>query len=422
MSKTLDGIGADLSLWKQHHSIVIHKEEYLTDQNEDIIFTIRDLKNKDFHLISFANTELSVAKNIALNVCIKKTQECTTNFTIYLTGGVCIAIIDLDNLQVLSGLAKEQSSFKLTPKEDGWTEVIINITLEKESPIYLGCSLGTESIYEGFDRKQFYIQNSIFIDVLEYHNLSLRYPAINEINEFNIVDIGSAKGIQTHWESFLFSSLKNKFNFFLFEPSRKDAEELREWYKDFSNVKVLEYALGDVNKNDIINITNFDQCSSVREPNMTILQKYNVSPCFQVKEQIKVDFYRYDHLFQKGLVSQPDFVKIDVQGFEYEVIEGFGSVIEQCIGIELEAHFYEIYKGQKLLGDVVNLLLKHDLYLRDIRPQWSFDSDLVEVNAFFTKNPNKLSEVSKNKLKLIDSVFNLKNSEVGKWLANKYKI
>ena len=93
MSKTLDGIGADLSLWKQHHSIVIHKEEYLTDQNEDIIFTIRDLKNKDFHLISFANKELSVAKNIALNVCIKKTQECTTNFTIYLTGGVCIAII-----------------------------------------------------------------------------------------------------------------------------------------------------------------------------------------------------------------------------------------------------------------------------------------------------------------------------------------
>ena len=75
-----------------------------------------------------------------------------------------------------------------------------------------------------------------------------------------------------------------------------------------------------------------------------------------------------------------------------------------------------------MLGDIVNLLLKHDFYLRDIRPAWSFDSDLVEVNAFFTKNPNKLSEVSKNKLKFIDLVFNLENCELGKLLGNQYII
>ena len=60
----------------------------------------------------------------------------------------------------------------------------------------------------------------------------------------------------------------------------------------------------------------------------------------------------------------PDAIKIDVQGFEFQVLQGFGSLLQHCLGIELEAHFYPIYRGQKLLHDIVSMLSDYGLVLR----------------------------------------------------------
>lgn len=128
MNEKSNCIIADLSNWKQHHSIALN-------QISEDIYTVNDLKKQDFHLISFINVELSIAKNITLNLCIKKTEECTTNFTIYLTRGICVAIIDMNNLQVLSGLAKDKNLVKFISEEEGWTALTVNIDLEEESPI-----------------------------------------------------------------------------------------------------------------------------------------------------------------------------------------------------------------------------------------------------------------------------------------------
>lgn len=418
-NKTLLSIQTNLSDWHEQHSIFLYQRgEYFFDENQNHdIFLIKDKKDKDdFHLISFSDERLKFAKKIYLKVCIKRMKDCQTNFAVYLFDGVCVAIIDIEKLELLTGQINESTeNFVYINKGDnGWIDLVIEIMLDKPSPIYLGCSLGNQPQYLGFGKDQFAIKNSIVIDILDYHDWSTLNPAliinqVNEISEFNVIDIGSADGIQHHWETFLFSDDK-KFNYFLFEPSKKEAEKLTTRYKNFSNVKILEFALGNNNNNRSLNITVSEQCSSVRKPNMNILQKYPVSIMFEVKEKREVSFYRYDDLYKKSIVPSPDFIKIDVQGFEYEVIEGFGDLIRKCIGIELEAHFYEVYIGQKLLGDIVNLLLSHGLYLRDIRPQWSFGNDLVEVNAIFTQSIEKLTEQSqKNKLKLIESVLQLRS-------------
>jgi FkbM family methyltransferase len=44
---------------------------------------------------------------------------------------------------------------------------------------------------------------------------------------------------------------------------------------------------------------------------------------------------RYDQLHAKGVVPVPHVVKIDFQGCEYEVLEGFGELLDQVLGIEL---------------------------------------------------------------------------------------
>lgn len=161
-------ISAPLSLWQEHHSIELR-------QQSENIFVVKDLEGLDFHLISFSHSQVDLANTVRLNLSVKKAQDCQTNLTVYLTAGVCFAIIDLDDLEVLSGQAKErETAVLIIEKADGWIDLIMEIKLGFPSPIYLGCSLGDQPVYEGCGKDQFYIQDSISIEILDLHLKYLR--------------------------------------------------------------------------------------------------------------------------------------------------------------------------------------------------------------------------------------------------------
>lgn len=128
-------------------------------------------------------------------------------------------------------------------------------------------------------------------------------------------------------------------------------------------------------------------CSSLRQPNKGILARYPIRDWFSVDREIDVACTRYDTLAAAGEAPIPDVIKIDVQGLEYEVLNGFGDLLHNVVGVELEAHAYPIYTGQKLLSDIISYLDRYDLALRALRPQsvHGFANECVEFNAFFTR-------------------------------------
>ncbi len=48
-----------------------------------------------------------------------------------------------------------------------------------------------------------------------------------------------------------------------------------------------------------------------------------------------------------GRATAP-YLKIDTQGFEQEVLDGAGEVLQRVVGLELELSFVELYEGQLL--------------------------------------------------------------------------
>jgi hypothetical protein len=115
-------------------------------------------------------------------------------------------------------------------------------------------------------------------------------------------------------------------------------------------------------------------------------------------------------LYHQGTVPAPDAIKIDAQGFEHQILLGFGSLLQDCLGIELEAHFYPLYRGQKLLHDIISLMSDHGLVLRTLQHVAQFDGDLVEVNAFFTKSRfavRSLTPDQRRKFSLLTKVWEL---------------
>ncbi|NQV61913.1 MAG: FkbM family methyltransferase [Alphaproteobacteria bacterium] len=50
------------------------------------------------------------------------------------------------------------------------------------------------------------------------------------------------------------------------------------------------------------------------------------------------------------------FIKIDVQGFEKDVLEGCGDLMNRIAGIEIELSMVELYEGQLLFREIVDYL------------------------------------------------------------------
>ena len=103
--------------------------------------------------------------------------------------------------------------------------------------------------------------------------------------------------------------------------------------------------------------------------------------------------HRYDALHEAGEVPAPEVIKLDVEGFEYEVLQGFGLLLENCLGIEVETWIYPVYQGTKLLGDIVSHLRSFGLMLRRFEPLDAFDHDLFVGNAFFTMSRQRVSQL-----------------------------
>src|SRR5205823_4562581 len=81
---------------------------------------------------------------------------------------------------------------------------------------------------------------------------------------------------------------------------------------------------------------------------------------FTVVQTQEVQTIRLDEVQDCPL---PDYVKIDVQGAELDVLQGASAALANAVVLETEVEFVPLYKGQPLVGDVQRFLTGHGFVL-----------------------------------------------------------
>lgn len=80
----------------------------------------------------------------------------------------------------------------------------------------------------------------------------------------------------------------------------------------------------------------------------------------QPAHSVELDVTTLDKLYEDDVTGLPDFLSVDVQGAEYDILEGASEALNgDLTGVMTEVEFTELYDGQKLFTDQCALLDKH---------------------------------------------------------------
>lgn len=187
---------------------------------------------------------------------------------------------------------------------------------------------------------------------------------------------------------------KDDWTVFAFEPTPALVTYLKEKVnKNDKNDKnsrynIIEKVVGNENKIINFNIAGHHDwgCSSVLNFRDNLDTIWKNRDDFYFNSSVKVQMIKLKDFCIANNINKIDYLHIDAQGFDYEVLLGLDNMIENvyegCVETA-QNHDVKLYKEQKyVLDDMVKLLIKHNFTITKIVPN---DIQYNEVNIYFKK-------------------------------------
>lgn len=228
------------------------------------------------------------------------------------------------------------------------------------------------------------IINPLKIDLKKFPDLDLRRR--KKLLEFykidKILDVGANSG-QFAEQTF---KLGFKGKIISFEPVKSVFEDLNIKTKKNLLWTAFNFALGSKNEELEINISKNTFSSSLLDIMPNHLKG---APESEFTHKEKVSIKTLDEIYTE-IVSENEvvFLKIDVQGFEKNVIEGAIESLNSITGIQLEMSLEELYKGEMLFDETIKLLKSLGFTLHSLENGfYNVESGkLLQVDGFFFKS------------------------------------
>lgn len=175
-----------------------------------------------------------------------------------------------------------------------------------------------------------------------------------------LLDIGASEGIPKRWEI-----AKAFVKAVGFEPDIRAFKNL----VSSDSAVYINTAISNVDGNIAINLTKKQTCSSIFTPNYDFVRQFPDAQRFEIEGSVTLSGKQLNKkLLQNNGITDPDFMKTDIQGGELKVFQGAEEILDGSIfGIEVEVEFNPIYTDQPLFADIDDYLRSRGFSLFDLR-------------------------------------------------------
>ncbi len=199
-------------------------------------------------------------------------------------------------------------------------------------------------------------------------------PLDSLLNENAIIyfDIGSRNGV---WELY---DLAPKIRAFGFEPNPVEFKKLETLSSDvhlaskrpppkYRSLRLYPVALNDTSGLRPFYITAGPGGCTLVKPNFSYVNRFDLAKNQVILNEIEVPTETLEKICLDNHVSHIDYIKLDTEGNEYEILASSESIIRQTGVIKTEIKFGQMNQDQKVFADI-------DQLLRD----WNFELLSIE--------------------------------------------
>ena len=200
-------------------------------------------------------------------------------------------------------------------------------------------------------------------------------------------------------------NLKPYLAYYGFDADREECERLKAAPPaGFSAYEVLPYYVGDEEGPVTFNLYKNGGESSRFGPSPRYQQLF--SPGLEVERQVRVDGSTLDAILRKHGLLWPDFIKLDTQGTELEILQASPEALKNALLVESEIEFIEVYEGQPLFHDFLRFMHENGfelLYLNRVFQNRAFYAgeargQITYCDALFGKRESAYAAVSPERL------------------------
>jgi FkbM family methyltransferase len=147
---------------------------------------------------------------------------------------------------------------------------------------------------------------------------------------------------------------------FAFEPHQRSYRKLADRVERFGNVTVFNTALGDRNGSGTLFESELADSSSL----LPMADLHVTSfPRSRPRGQSPASIRRLDDVVADERLPRPDFIKMDVQGYEDRVLAGGKETFAAAQHCLVELNLAELYEGSAQFEDVYRILFELDFSL-----------------------------------------------------------
>lgn len=166
-----------------------------------------------------------------------------------------------------------------------------------------------------------------------------------------------------------------------FEPLARHCAAFGETVRGIEGVHLDAVALGAENAPAVLRITDFSDASSLLPLAPASGARFGVEEVAQVEVQARrLDEYRAE----RGLPF-PDLIKLDVQGYELEVLKGAAECLRHAKAVVAEASFLEYYEGQCGFHELVAHLAAFGLFMAVVGDHTPTGRPLEQIDVLFLR-------------------------------------
>ena len=166
------------------------------------------------------------------------------------------------------------------------------------------------------------------------------------------------------------------------EPLKIHTDKFRLSCQALADVHLHEYCAGNQNAFGNINISSYSDASSLLASTPLEFKDFHITK----EREEKVEIKKISDLIRQGELPVPDIIKLDVQGFELEVLKGIGHYLNSVRYVICEVSFKEYYYDQPQFLDIANYLALNNLKVFAFSKNTPVGGELSQIDVLFKQN------------------------------------